>query len=499
MEHVLGDTSIYGGTDWLSIGLGVYMDREFTKTVGLGTTNQEEMMGRYTAGVKEGLDTTIDRPREHYNSIDYDFNNVVVHGKGYSIVSALNCVLGDRCFDRVVKRCLEEFGGRLLTVGAFQRLCEEESGEDLGWFFDQWVRSNRTLAYRIAGQKEERDESGFRYRIEVERLGDLEMPIPVLATFEDGTTQLRWTDRLLESNELAFKSRSALKTVVLDPNHELPLLRALPDVLAINEIDDLPWSGSGERALHLFRTLQGSDALGVNDWGKLGLALYDGGFYPEALEALANSAESEDKGSLWGFAATVWEGHILDLLGRRDEALERYREALNRDPGQSMQHTQYGMLVNRAWVEQRLETPFQRERKEQRTGEGVAQRIRNLPSKDAGPEAKELYAELQNSENTDPRLWEKMGMILCGGGYNEEALGAFQAAEKALEGDPWRYASVVWQGHVLDLMGKRNEAIVQYQRALELYTGGEMRHDQYGIVLDGKWIRERLERPFEWP
>ena len=51
---------------------------------------------------------------------------------------------------------------------------------------------------------------------------------------------------------------------------------------------------------------------------------------------------------------------ILDILGKRDDALERYRKALANDTGGSMQHSQYNLVIDRAWVEQRLATPFRR-------------------------------------------------------------------------------------------------------------------------------------------
>ena len=92
-----------------------------------------------------------------------------------------------------------------------------------------------------------------------------------------------------------------------------------------------------------------------------GLALYDGEHYSEALEAFSRATEAAAEGSLWRFTSLVWQGHLLDLLDRRDEALERYREALAAAGGHSMQHSQYGLEISRAWVEERLREPFVRE------------------------------------------------------------------------------------------------------------------------------------------
>ncbi|MFH1102441.1 MAG: tetratricopeptide repeat protein [Pseudomonadota bacterium] len=58
------------------------------------------------------------------------------------------------------------------------------------------------------------------------------------------------------------------------------------------------------------------------------------------------------------FAAWTWRGHLLDLLGRRDETLSSYLKALDHDPGSSMEHSQYHLRIDRRWVETRLRSPF---------------------------------------------------------------------------------------------------------------------------------------------
>jgi len=75
------------------------------------------------------------------------------------------------------------------------------------------------------------------------------------------------------------------------------------------------------------------------------------------MRYLSIAAELTD-GAAW---LIVWQGHLLDLLGRRDEAVQRYQDALERDRGLETQHDQYGLAINRQWVEARPEEPFQRE------------------------------------------------------------------------------------------------------------------------------------------
>ncbi|NTW36796.1 MAG: DUF4388 domain-containing protein [Syntrophobacteraceae bacterium] len=56
--------------------------------------------------------------------------------------------------------------------------------------------------------------------------------------------------------------------------------------------------------------------------------------------------------------AQAWMGMLKDLAGEREAALGHYREALRYDTGLTMRHDQYGILIDTAWIEQRLAAPF---------------------------------------------------------------------------------------------------------------------------------------------
>ncbi len=57
----------------------------------------------------------------------------------------------------------------------------------------------------------------------------------------------------------------------------------------------------------------------------------------------------------------VWQGHLLDLVNQREEALACYQEALkHRAPDDGVRHDQFGMVIDRAWIQERIKTPFRR-------------------------------------------------------------------------------------------------------------------------------------------
>jgi len=349
---------------WLWIGMGIFADREYTRARDLGPKKHLGLLECYMKGVMKGYDTTIDIPLVAYEKISFDFNNVVTHGKGYAIVSALDCLLGDKTFDRIYKRCLKDFAGCRLGTADFQRICEEESGRSLEWFFDQWVRSNRFLCYKVASQECVRKGNTYHTRVEIECPGTLRMPIPVQAVFTDGSTQVCFTERLLEKNRLQFSSAAPLKEVILDPDQELAMLDDLPPLekerALIQSIGNLPWTGSGSQALEVFEQVKSLETKAPDAWFQLAMKLFDGKYYEPALTMFRRAYEQESKDSPFRYVNLVWEGHLMDLAGKREKALACYREALDNWTGMVMRHDQYGMVLDKKWIEERIETPFKR-------------------------------------------------------------------------------------------------------------------------------------------
>lgn len=94
---------------------------------------------------------------------------------------------------------------------------------------------------------------------------------------------------------------------------------------------------------------------------RMALAFYDLERYADAMH-LFKLLESRFSGEpAIKAVALIWQGHLLDLTGRRCEALERYRIAADMDIAQSFMHSQYGMrYAISPYARERLKTPFAR-------------------------------------------------------------------------------------------------------------------------------------------
>ncbi|HUV04876.1 MAG TPA: M1 family aminopeptidase [Armatimonadota bacterium] len=350
---------------WLWIGMGIFADREYINARGLSLARHEGLMKRYIDGVMERNDTTMDIPPAQADKIEYDWNNVTVHGKGFSVISALDAALGREAFERVYRRCLHDYGGRRLGWREFSRVCEEESGENLGWFFEQWVRSCKFLSCKVESRECAAEGGRFVSTVVIRsELETIKMPVEVKAVFADGSEQVKRTSRCFERSILRFESGSPLADLVIDPEKKLPLVinppsRAAAEIDAI--VGAMGWSGEEEKALEVYGLVRGTEITSARTWLKLGLLLYDGGHDAEAMDSLERvpALEASD---LYKFAAYIWMGHLEDLAGKREAAIDHYRKALEFDRGDSLQHSNYGIILNRAWVEERLATPFTRER-----------------------------------------------------------------------------------------------------------------------------------------
>jgi tetratricopeptide (TPR) repeat protein len=97
-------------------------------------------------------------------------------------------------------------------------------------------------------------------------------------------------------------------------------------------------------------------------WLKIGFALYDAKRYDDALAAFENMAEKADANQHGQMVALIWQGHMLDLLGKREEAISKYRQVAEMGMDDFTQrHDQFGLAYTPSpYARERMTTPFTR-------------------------------------------------------------------------------------------------------------------------------------------
>jgi len=109
-----------------------------------------------------------------------------------------------------------------------------------------------------------------------------------------------------------------------------------------------------------------------------------------------------------------------------------------------------------------------------------------------------LLVEARPAPMDDAGALRTLGLALYDAKRDEDALATFQKAERAANADQeCRAGAVIWQGHMLDLLGRRTEAIAKYETVVKMGLDGGVRHDQYGLSYEyTPYATERMITPF---
>jgi hypothetical protein len=120
------------------------------------------------------------------------FNGALGHGGGYSQVYRktatmlynLQYVLGDELFSQALKHYFDQWKMCHPYPEDFRSSFISFTHVDLNWFFDQWLETDKTIDYKVAGVKKvEKDV----YNITFKREGRMQMPLDFSVTGKDGS------------------------------------------------------------------------------------------------------------------------------------------------------------------------------------------------------------------------------------------------------------------------------------------------------------------------
>jgi hypothetical protein len=204
----------------------------------------------YMALAKSGLEEPASTHADHFNT-NYAYSNAA-YSKGATLLGLLGYVIGDSVRDAVLLN-YNTWKFKHPNANDFFRVAEKTSGIQLQWLKEYWVNSTKTIDYGLNDIQ-----AGNNTAImSIQRLGKLPMPIEVLITYKDGTTELHYMplDLMLGAkgaegsvNRIVHKSwqwvaptytfetskpLSALKSIEIDPSYRMPDLNRSNNKLEI--------------------------------------------------------------------------------------------------------------------------------------------------------------------------------------------------------------------------------------------------------------------------
>lgn len=113
-----------------------------------------------------------------------------VYDKGAFVLHMLRAEVGDDAFFAGLRLYLEVHGGDVATTADLQAAMESSSGEDLSWFFDQWVYQAGEPSYQVRVLHRELKE-GYQVDLHVTELteGEWRVPVELELVLEDGQVE----------------------------------------------------------------------------------------------------------------------------------------------------------------------------------------------------------------------------------------------------------------------------------------------------------------------
>ena len=138
----------------------------------------------------------------HSDRYDYNFAyGASAYSKGSVFLSQLGYIIGKENLNKTLRRYYEEFKFKHPTPNDFKRIAEKVSDLELEWYLNEWTRTPHKIDYGIdiSSLEDERV-------ITLKRKARIPMPIEVVVTFEDGSSDMYYIPNDLLHGYKTFKN-----------------------------------------------------------------------------------------------------------------------------------------------------------------------------------------------------------------------------------------------------------------------------------------------------
>jgi tetratricopeptide (TPR) repeat protein len=274
--------------------------------------------------------------------------------KGAGVLNMLRYVIGDDKFFQTLKAYAQQYAWKSVTTDDFRKVAENASGQDLAYFFIQWIESSGTpefkLEYTIF-----RTQKGFRVMGKISQdMDTFRMPVNLKIETE-GSPEEKRVEVVGTSSEFSIDTFGKPKSVVIDPdNRVLRYGNEVRVAVAIRRGEQFAELGEYGDALKEYQKA-------LETTRNSSLANYriaEVFFLQQNWQAAANSFREALNGDLEPKWTEVWAhinlGKIFDVTGQRDRAVNEYNLAIRtKDNTQGAQEE----------AAKYLKTPYERQKR----------------------------------------------------------------------------------------------------------------------------------------
>lgn len=182
-------------------------------------------------------------------SLNILFNYAITYMKGSCVLHMLRYTLGDSVYFPALKAYATDtidFKYQSATIEDFKNKIETESGQDLDWFFDQWIykpdHPNYQNVYGIyPGTNGKWSVLFIAKQEEQPFLPYFQMPIELKINFRDGTDTIVRVFNSFNGQNFDFEFEKEPELLTFDPNNDI----LLKEGTTIVGLDEMPRAESG--------------------------------------------------------------------------------------------------------------------------------------------------------------------------------------------------------------------------------------------------------------
>jgi hypothetical protein len=343
---------------WLNDGFARYSEARYVEQAA-GRAGLEEVIKDMSVGAL-AYDTVPLSSASKLDTFSPEFQSLVTD-KGAMILHMLRWVEGDQKYDQTMRTFASQYAGKSATVDDFRAISEKNYGDNLTWFFSQWLDSTgapefktKYTVYRLGNKCAPADHCpGFRVVGQVAQDLDLfRMPVE-LRIDTDGKTEEKRIDVVGTDSPFLVETFGKPRHISIDPDDRV--LKNSTDVrlrASIQRGQSLVQQGDFAGALSEY-----NKALDVNKNSSLAhYRIADVFFEQHNYQAAANAYRESLNGDGDPRWTEVWShvslGKIFDVTGQRERATNEYRQAL-----QTNDNTQGALEEARKYLAKPYEKP----------------------------------------------------------------------------------------------------------------------------------------------
>jgi hypothetical protein len=336
---------------WLSDGFSRYSEAMYVESAA-GAGGLEETVKEMSVGAL-AYDTVPLSSASKLDLFSTEFQSLATD-KGAMILHMLRWVLGEDKYLKIMRAFATEYAGKSATTDDFRTVAEKIYGEQLTWFFSQWLDSTgapqfkvKYTVYRLGSNK------GFRVTGEISQDLDLfRMPVD-LRIDTDGKTENKKIEVVGTNSPFSIETFGRPRKIAIDPDHHV-----------LTNSSDVKMHASILRgqALQQQGDLAGAQteynkALDMNKNSSLAhYRIAEVFFQQRNYQSSANAYRSSLNGDGEPRWTEVWSriqlGKIFDITGQRERAVNEYRQAL-----QTNDNTFGALEEARKYLQQPYERP----------------------------------------------------------------------------------------------------------------------------------------------